>query len=347
MTDIAPADGESAATPDTEPPPPSAPENISVSLRGFDTEEHARTFGNLVATYVRALSRYIDMSALDGITIAADYAQALLELDRGYETNHKLTPSEGIALGVAMTPAVIRDGKVKSHILFNAGVLLPLEDDENEFFEQALHTLAHECAHVEVTERFNAAFPGILLQSKSPDLHTHCRWEIIKACWDEYAVTQICAPFGQRPTDGYEETFIAALEQTRPQANGCIKAYRLHGNLEQVIAEVYGAYGELMKFGCYHLGNLVGLGLTVDDVPKTAVALDGHWFAPFFDKLKQACENIAAQYGEWMDRGAFEALGDLADEIVADGGMTISNHRDDGTFHVDIPFTPQTMPEAW
>ncbi|WP_222598066.1 hypothetical protein, partial [Neisseria gonorrhoeae] len=126
------------------------------------TEEHARTFGNLVATYVRALSRYIDMSALDGITIAADYAQALLELDRGYETNHKLTPSEGIALGVAMTPAVIRDGKVKSHILFNAGVLLPLEDDENEFFEQALHTLAHECAHVEVTERFNAAFPGIL-----------------------------------------------------------------------------------------------------------------------------------------------------------------------------------------
>src|SRR5690606_41841634 len=56
------------------------------------------------------------------------------------------------------------------------------------------------------TERFNAAFPGILLQSKSPDLHTHCRWEIIKACWDEYAVTQICAPFGQRPTDGYERS---------------------------------------------------------------------------------------------------------------------------------------------
>ncbi|MGH6754239.1 MAG: hypothetical protein ACREDP_18950 [Bradyrhizobium sp.] len=103
-----------------------------MSLRGFDTEEHARAFGNLVATYVRSLSRDIDMSALDGITVAADYAQALLELDRGYETRHKLTPSEGIALGVAMTPAVIRDGKVKSHILFNAGVLLPLEDEKND-----------------------------------------------------------------------------------------------------------------------------------------------------------------------------------------------------------------------
>ncbi|WP_157043854.1 hypothetical protein [Nitrobacter hamburgensis] len=28
-----------------------------------------------------------------------------------------------------MTPAVIRDGKIKSHMLFNAGVLLPLEDE--------------------------------------------------------------------------------------------------------------------------------------------------------------------------------------------------------------------------
>lgn len=347
MTDTAPADTESGATPDTEPPPPTAPENISVSLRGFDTEEHALTFGNLVATYVRALSRYIDMSALDGITIAFDYTQALLELDRGYDTDHKLTPSDGIAMGVAMTPAVIRDGKVKSHILFNAGVLLPLEDDKNEFFEQALHTLAHECAHVEVTERYNAAFPGVLLQSKSPNLHAHCRSEIIKACWDEYAVTQICAPFGQRPTDGYEETFITALEQTRPQANARIRAYRLHGNLEEVITEVYGAYGELMKFACYHLGNLAGLGLTLEDVPKTIAALNGHWFAPFFDQLKQTCGDIAAQYGEWADRSAFEALGDLADDIVEDGGMTISDHRDDGSFHVDIPFTPQTMPGAW
>ncbi|WP_283843287.1 hypothetical protein [Bradyrhizobium hereditatis] len=36
------------------------------------------------------------MAALDGITIASDYAQALLQLNRGYETKHKLTPSESI-----------------------------------------------------------------------------------------------------------------------------------------------------------------------------------------------------------------------------------------------------------
>lgn len=214
--DGTPTERQTEATAANDPPPPTAPQKMSISLRCFDTEEHARAFGDLVAAYVRFLSRYTDLTALDGITIAFDYAQALLDLNRGYATSFTLTPSEGIVLGVAMMPAVIRDGKIRSHMLFKAGVLLPLEDEKSEFYEQALHTLAHECAHVEVTDRFDAAFPGILLQSEQPSAHAHYRLEIIKACWDEYAVTQICARFGQRPTDGYEEIFITALAETRP-----------------------------------------------------------------------------------------------------------------------------------
>ena len=52
----------------------------------LDTEEHARAFGDLVAIYVRSLSCYIALTALEGIKIAFDYAQALLDLDRGYDT---------------------------------------------------------------------------------------------------------------------------------------------------------------------------------------------------------------------------------------------------------------------
>jgi hypothetical protein len=102
--------------------------------------------------------------------------------------------------------------------------------------------------------------------------------------------------------------------------------------------KMYGVYGDLLKFASYHLGNMAGLDLTLDDVPKTKAALEGHWFEPYFDKLKQACADIAADYGKWTDRCTFEALGDLADDIVADGGLIISGHRDDGGFHVDIPF---------
>ena len=120
--------------PHSESPPDTAPNSIAVKFSGFDTEEHGCEFANLVATYVRALSRFIDLSALDGITVAFDYANELLLLDRGYVSKHKLTPSEDIVLGVAMTPAVIRDGKIKSHMLFHAGFLLPLENEHDPLY---------------------------------------------------------------------------------------------------------------------------------------------------------------------------------------------------------------------
>jgi len=346
ITDLSDGNGTADGDlPSAEPSrPPTAPETISVSLRGFDTEEQACAFGNLLAMYVRKLSRQIDLSTLDGMTVAFDYAQALLDLDRGYATSHKLTPSGRLAYGVAMTPAVMRDGKVKSHIIFHASVLLPLEDPQHDLFKRALHTLAHECAHVEVTERFNAAFPGVILQSKAANAHDHYRWEIIKACWDEYAVTWICAPFGEESTIAYEETFIRALTETRPHANELIKAYRLHDNVQQITAEVYGAYGDLMKFTAYHLGNMAGLGLFIDDLPQTKAALDGHWFAPYFARMKTLCEDLTADYGKWSDRSKFEALGDLADEIVVDGGLIISDFTPDGGFYVHVPLTPETTP---
>lgn len=49
----------------------------------------------------------------------------------GYATSLKLTPSAGLAYGVATTPAVIRDGEIKSQ-LFNAAVQLPLEDEKHD-----------------------------------------------------------------------------------------------------------------------------------------------------------------------------------------------------------------------
>lgn len=324
-------------------PPQSAPDSIPINVQCFDDAERSKEFGHLVGSFIRELSRYIDLNSLDGITIAANYEQALLELDRGYETKHELTPSEEHAIGVAMTPAVVRDGKIKSHIVLNASYATPLKNDAHEDFDQALHLLAHECAHVEVTQRFNAAFPGSLLQRAPQDAHDAIRWQIILACWDEYAVTWISAPIGRDPTDGYEEVFIGALDKIKAQANELIKAYRLHRDINKVLFDVYGAYGDLMKFAAYHLGNLRGKDLALQDRPKTIKALEGHWFAPHLEKLDATLQNIAEDYGRWDDQECFEALGDLADELAVHGGMSVT-HLGNGELHVDIPFTAETVP---
>lgn len=322
---------------------PTAPTSFAVCARGFDTEEWARRLGGSVGECVRLLSRHFDLSRLDGVTVAYDYPQALKDLDRGYHSSHQLTPSDGNAVGVAMTPSVLRAGTLKSHIVLNAPYIVGIDDAEHEDFALALHLIAHECAHVEITHKFDTAFPGVLLRSTHADIRTRYRWDCIHACWDEYAATRLSAWLGEDPTAGYEETFLKHLAQARDIANARIRAYRIYGNLDQVLAAVYAEYGRLLKFSAYYVGSLDGHGVSPQDRPETVDALKEHWFAPYFEQLHERCRAIAGGYGRWNDRQCFELIGDLLEGVLAAGGLHFS-YASDGRFRIDIPFTAETMP---
>ncbi|EJN10130.1 hypothetical protein [Herbaspirillum sp. YR522] len=321
-----------------------APAQFSVTARGaFPSEEDAHRLATVVGELVRVLSRKFDLSRLDGVTVAEDYAQALAELDRGYESSHTLTPSEGAVVGVAMTPSVLRDDVLKCHIVFNARYLWPLKDTSDPTALQLpLHIVAHECAHVEVTGKFEAAIPGLLLRSRFTNLWERARSDVIFACWDEYAVTLLCAGIGADPTESYEETLITNMGIVRQEANEAIKAYRLHSDLDQVYREVYRTYANLLKYASYYLGNLAGRDTELSVRPNFEATLAGHWFEEYFHRLDNACKAIMAQYGMWQDLSLFEVVADIADDMVAEGGIIM--RREGGQLYIDIPFTAETMP---
>jgi len=316
--------------------PTTAPESLCVTARGFPSDEEARDLGTAVRECVILLSRHFNLSRLDGVTVAHDYQQALASLDRGYKTDHVLTPSDGHAVGVAMTPSVIRDDTLKSHIVFNAHIVSPIARPDPEAIQLPLHVIAHECAHVEITHKFDEVFPGVLLRQRYGDAREAFRWRVIMACWDEYAATRLSANFGEDPTAGYEETFLKHMAEARAKARVFIHAYRLHGNLDQVYSEVYGVLGDLLKFAAYVLGNADGHRIEVAERAALATALAGHWFEPFFKRLHEALRSIADQYGRWPDKGTFEVIGDIGDEAVALCGI---KHRylPDGRLYLDIP----------
>lgn len=316
---------------------PTAPERFGVTARGFASEDEARQLAKAVGECVRLFSRTYNLSGLDGVTVAHDYPQALIDLDRGYPTSHKLTPSDGHAIGVAMTPSVLRDGVLKSHIVFNAGLVAPILDPDHQYFKQALHIIAHECAHIEVTQAFDHAFPATLLRQQHTDSRVASRWQVILACWDEYAATNLSSRFGEDPTDGYEETLLRHMDEARDIANASINEYRIHGRVDQVYAEVYGAYGELLKFAAYFLGNLDGRGVNLSEREDLTSKLSRHWFEPFFNRLHEACKDVAKDYGKWKNQAAFEAIGDISDDIVALGGI-VAKYLPDGRLYLDIPF---------
>jgi hypothetical protein len=114
-------------------PVPTTPGSVSVSLRGFADAKHAEGFGRVIAYTVGSISRFIDLQRLDGITVAFDYDDALAQLDRGYRATTPLTrTSNDQILGVAMAPAVLREGQVKAHLVFSASFVLPLENEDDE-----------------------------------------------------------------------------------------------------------------------------------------------------------------------------------------------------------------------
>jgi hypothetical protein len=323
-------------------PPPTAPQ-FSVTCNGIE-EEVAQRFLPIIGQYIIEISRYIDLERLDGVTVAADYPAALAELDRGYETRHVLTPTSEFGIGVAMTPAVIRDGAIKSHIVLNATFILPLEDDHHEYWSEALHILAHECAHVAVTKGIDTAFPGMLLRHRYDDVGDTFRWQIIDACFDEYGASRLSAVMGSDRTLAYEETFVLALRETRDRADSHIRDYRLHGDVDRVLAEVSGQYGTLMKFASYLIGHLHGAQLPRNGATAALAALRGHWFAPYFDRLEAALENIWSRFCIWESRDEFLPIGEIAHDVIADGGVQLIR-QPDGRIYVNVPYTPHTMPQ--
>ena len=319
------------------------PKNYQISLRGFAEHAQAEELGYVISAAVNEIGRTTDVSNLDGITIAFDYDQALLDLDRGYPTNYALTKSTGDAIGVAMTPSVIRDGKLKSHILINAELAQFLTNVEHEYFRTALHTLAHECAHVEVTERFDKCFPNYLLKHKHASYVLAQRWEVILACWDEYAVTRICAGFGEDPTEGYESTFITQLASARSNGIKSIKSFRTHADVDRLLSELFKLLGNLLKFTSYHIGNMKGYDIVLEHRAQSQEALSQSWFEPYFNRLSVVCDQLFNKYGQWEKLEEFEPIADIYFDMLEDFGVHVVP-LSGGTYYVNVPFSAETMP---
>lgn len=317
----------------------SVPKSVEIKIVGVSAELETEV-QDLLGSLVDMIGQKIDLAGLDGITFANDYHRALLDLDRGYATDYKLTPSNDHGVGIAMSPRVIRDSKLKTHIIIDAGMFFGLLKAKNS--DIAINMVAHECAHVEINHLFDVAFPGVLLRTKENALD-HFRTDCMLACWDEFAACWRSASIGPSSQLAYEAAFLPALEQTRPAANSAIMEYRTHADIGVVMNKVCGLYGNLLKYSAYHLGNLHGHGIDWHTVKTTADALQDHWFLPFFERLEKACKVIAVDYGNWKNSAPFDVLRDIAEDLVADGGMHFKRHADD-QISLDIPMTIETMP---
>src|ERR1035438_2345964 len=133
---------------------PTTTPNVTISLIGFASEDVAQKLADSVRDCLLIFGRILDLSALAQVYISYDYVGTLAALERGFDAQSVLKPTaDEVALGIAMTPAVIRDGKRKFVIVLSAYHLIALATEETavedvdslkELKAEMIYTLAHE-----------------------------------------------------------------------------------------------------------------------------------------------------------------------------------------------------------
>jgi hypothetical protein len=331
---------------------PSTLPDIGIDLRCFATAEAANAVGEAVHAWLHVFGKMLNLKRLCHVIVAFNYNEALAAVDRGVRVSQPLTPTnDEIAVGIAMTPAVLRDGEARSVMVLNAEYMTVFAQEDRPELKPArehmIYTLAHECGHVHDLGVQETSFPGIILRTELP-YRAGVLFGIASGCWEEYIACRLSAPFGNDATlRAMEETFCGALERAKDRADGAIRQYRMHHDVGRVAAEVAGEYRRIMVYASYLLGHVDGMNETIETAARAATAsLAKHeYFRPFFSKLHQYLCAMHASYGDWKGLEVFEPLQQLAYELLKVGGIEIQN-RPNGQAYVSVPLTPHTSPST-
>lgn len=300
-----------------------APLSLSFSLRGFATEEDAKRMADWTGAFIRIIGTKLNLEALDGVTIAFDYKEALATLDRGYETAYVLAPSSEFAQGVAMAPAVKRDGKIKTHIVFDAGVFTRFLDTNDEYWPWMYYQLAHECGHAHDRHAFDQAIPNVLLTKHDfGSEYNKRRFELGDGCWSEYAASRLSAEYYLGQVAHYEETFLATLEGFEDRTAAIMQKFSDDNDGIGCFNALCADYERILRFGSYLLGHINGTDGNVAQAPKFKEFLEsGHPLAEYILELDSTFDELWKCYGKWTGLDDFSGIGALVLLLVGTHGV--------------------------
>jgi len=286
------------------------------------------------------------------VYVAYDYEGTLANLERGFETKNTLAPTQDdVAVGIAMTPAILQDGVLRSVIVLNAYHMLTLIHSDNEelkpYYRRMVYTLAHECGHVHDLGVKARSFPEQWLKARL-NMHDGTLFEVAEGCWSEYIASRLSAIMSpHETTTDYENTFCEQLEKSVPAIQGFLRQYRMHGDVGRVLSECSYVVKKVLVYASYLFGQLDGIGASLQDgAPKAKALLEKHGqVEPLVKRLEAELESMNNVYENWDKLEVFEPLKKIALDLFAVAGLHLEDRGDEGMY-VDIPYSEDTLPSA-
>lgn len=284
--------------------------------------------GNL---YVAAYAG-IDLTALDGITVAQDCraaACALQNLPAGTVPLEVGPQPESMEL--ARTAAVRRDGELRFHIVVRPGLGLMSLSPDKEMQRLVQACIAHEAAHVEHESHLYRTFPDSY--GKPLDCGDRARCAFIKAMdvWSEYAACRSSAEFRPEAGEEYENILSRAAEESYRKATELIAAHREGRDAALVFREIQQIFGDVFVCAGYLLGHIHGLerNLRKQVFSQGPTAHLESRVTGLFFRLEQVLSGLWLTEYAWTSIEVFAPVYDLLCEMMALHGLVFARNGDE------------------
>lgn len=311
--------------------------NYPVTFCGCADQETAQKIAEAVHLVVSDMSHSISLGRLDCITFAADYAAALIDVERGFPGSIPLTPTEDeYSVGVAMAPLVIRNGVTKVCIVMRAWLGYALVSEDPVAKTTAIHVLVNQLAHVACVDMICHTLPEMLL-SRVEDGWEAWLYDRMHSAWKAYFASRISAGFDPTIGIGYCDILLTALERAIEAIPRERFAYRSHGNLEQFLKLAISLIGKVITYAGMLLGHYDGLDQSVyDDKGELTLILEKMGLRAWLDVFRRDLARLFERRGQWKSIHEFLSLNRHIERVLWQFGV-FPWRNDQEEVRVEIP----------
>lgn len=322
-------------------------EGFSFKLIGFNQsliDQLTPVFYNSIVE----LSTLINISTLEGISFTIGDEEYLQQLK---SFNDRLTYSNGVAVGVAMTLTNINGDYNRNYILINCRYLgleyllteytEPVSEEEIiNIYNDFSHLLFHEFCHVFGYQQLLKMNPELLTKDNFRNDWEGFMHLTSLTCWDEYQVCSWANMIGSDQSERYESILLDVINQFDSSIERTFKEYlcstdssRFSTLFNNTIHLIF----NLFKYSSYYLGDLSSKegGMTISD------EISSHKLYDVIENLK----DILLSLKDKVDAGTakntdFYIIGEYAQQVATSLGLIV-DPTEDGNMFVNLNVAAQ------
>lgn len=250
------------------------------------------------------LSRYIDISILEGITFSnsENYEYCINNLDRGFPVS-KIIPSKD---AIGMTLPIKRGNDIKCHIVFNISSW-SFEPDNKTLTLDTLYIIAHEMAHVEIMENLHKYEKNICFPKYFFSVRESKSFYFSKLAIEEFIACKISniIECGNTYFTYFENNVLNILKEIETTQKHFIKEYNEDFNYIEKICDLYGKF---FIFCSYYLG-------AKEENVDYHINIRNNLFFVYIDEMDLCLNNIFNEYPKFQD-SHFDDIKSIFEKII-------------------------------